>query len=90
MLSKPKTTGPAKTVRFRKRKQKRNKSRPLESVDQDWARWDAAAELEGVNWSEFCRRALNERTARNEQYQRRRMLGPEFIQPDEAPIGPKG
>lgn len=58
MLSKPVTTGPGKTVRLKRRKQKRNKIRTLESVDGDWAHWDEAAKAEGVNWSEFTRRAL--------------------------------
>jgi len=51
------TTGRAKVVRFRRRKQKRNPRRPLEAVAQDWARWDAAAKEMGINWSEFVRRA---------------------------------
>ena len=59
MLSKPKTTGAGKVVRFKRRKQKRNPRRPLEAVAQDWERWDAAAETTGLNWSEFTRRALN-------------------------------
>jgi hypothetical protein len=62
MLTKPATTGSPTRVRFKRKKQKRNKRRLLESVDGDWARWDAAAEREGVNWSEFCRRALEART----------------------------
>jgi hypothetical protein len=59
MLTKPETKGPGKNVRFKRRKQKRNPRRLVESVGQDWEKWDQAAELEGVNWSEFCRRALN-------------------------------
>ena len=59
MLTKPKTTGPGRVVKFRVRKQRRNKRRLLESVDQDWARWDAAAKAAGLNFSEFARRALN-------------------------------
>lgn len=62
MLVKPQLTGPGKKVTFKRRKQKRNKTRVLESVDRDWAQWDAAAKVEGVNWSEFTRRALNVRT----------------------------
>lgn len=58
MLVKPTLTGPSKTVTLKRRKQKRNKTRVLESVDGDWAHWDAAAKVEGVNWSEFTRRAL--------------------------------
>lgn len=61
MLTKPQTKGPAKAVSF-KRKQKRKPRRVLESVQGDWDRWDAAAKREGVNWSEFCRRALEART----------------------------
>jgi len=61
MLTKPQQTGPGKTVRFKRRKQKRNPRRLVESVPADWIRWDAAAEREGVNWSEFARRALNHR-----------------------------
>jgi hypothetical protein len=59
MLTKPKTTGVGKVVRFKRRKQKRLPRRPLEAVTQDWERWDAAAEASGLNWSEFTRRALN-------------------------------
>lgn len=62
MLTKPQTKGPGKTVLLKRRKQKRNPRRLLESVQGDWDRWDAAAEREGVNWSEFCRRALEVRT----------------------------
>jgi hypothetical protein len=62
VLTKPLRKGPAKTVQFKTRKQKRNPRRLLESVQGDWERWDAAAALEGVNWSEFCRRALEART----------------------------
>jgi hypothetical protein len=61
MLVKPQLTGPGKKVTFKRRKQKRNKTRVLESVDQDWAHWDEAAKAEGVNWSEFTRRALHVR-----------------------------
>lgn len=59
MLTKPKTTGAGKVVRFKRRKQKRNPRRPLEAVQPDWDRWDEAAELLGINWSEFARRAQN-------------------------------
>jgi hypothetical protein len=62
VLAKPQTKGPGRTVQFEKRKQKRNPRRLLESVQGDWDRWDEAAALEGVNWSEFCRRALEART----------------------------
>lgn len=43
-----------------KRKTKRKKRRLVEAVDQDWARWDQAAEALGLNWSEFARRAMNQ------------------------------
>jgi len=59
MLTKPTTKGRATTVRFKKRKQKRNPRRLLESVPADWEKWDRAASSEGLNWSEFARRALN-------------------------------
>lgn len=59
MLTRPKTTGPGKVVRFRRRKQKRNPRRLLEAVPGDWERWDIAAKAAGLNWSEFTRRALN-------------------------------
>lgn len=45
-------------VKFKKRR-KRNKRRPIEAVPQDWARWDAYAKREGLNFSELARRALN-------------------------------
>lgn len=64
MLAKPKTRGPAVVVEFKRRKKKRNR-RLLEAVPADWERWDAAAKVAGLNWSEFTRRALN--TAAGEQ-----------------------
>jgi hypothetical protein len=65
MLTKAKTTGRTlERVRIVKRKQKRQPRKLLESVQQDWDRWEKAAQLEGLNWSEFTRRALNERTDR--------------------------
>jgi len=54
-----KKTGPTLSTARIKRKQKRKKRRLVEAVDQDWARWDAAAESEGLNFAEFARRALN-------------------------------
>jgi hypothetical protein len=42
-----------------KRVQQRAPRRPLEATHGDFARWDAAAERVGLNWSEFTRRALN-------------------------------
>lgn len=59
MLTRPKTTGAGKVVRFRRRKQKRNPRRLLEAVPADWSRWDATAKQLGLNWSELTRRALN-------------------------------
>jgi len=59
MLTKPKTTGRGTVVTFKRRKQKRNKRRLLEAVAGDWERWDAAAKVAGLNWSEFTRRALD-------------------------------
>ncbi len=63
MLTPPKTTGPGRRVRFVTRKQKRNPRRLLESVPEDWARWERACKLQGLNWSEFTRRALNQAAA---------------------------
>ena len=60
MLVKPKTTGPGKVVRFKRRQVRRNPRRPLEAVQQDFNRWDTAAALLGLNWSEFARRAMNQ------------------------------
>jgi hypothetical protein len=59
MLAPPKKTGPGQVVRFKRRTQKRQPRRLLESVPADWERWDAAARAAGLNWSEFARRALN-------------------------------
>lgn len=59
MLTKPKTSGPGRVIRFKRRQQIRRPRRPLEAVVQDWERWDHAAQRVGLNWSEFCRRALN-------------------------------
>lgn len=60
MLSKPKTTGRGRQVRFVVRKQKRNPRRLLESVPEDWERWDTAAKIVNLNWSELTRRALEQ------------------------------
>jgi hypothetical protein len=65
MLTRAKTTGGGKVVRFKRRQQKRNPRRPLEAVVQDFERWDAAAKAAGLNWSEFTRRALNEASRAN-------------------------
>lgn len=43
-----------------KRKRVRNKRRPVEAVQADWDRWDAAAAVAGLNFSEFARRALTQ------------------------------
>lgn len=59
MLTKPKTTGPSKVIRFKRRKQKRLPRRPLEAIAEDFATWDAGAADAGLNWSEFTRRALH-------------------------------
>lgn len=59
MLVKPKTTGVGKVVSFKRRQVRRLPRRPLEAVPQDFERWDAAAAVLGLNWSEFTRRALN-------------------------------
>lgn len=62
MLTRKKTEGPTIGTAKIRRKQKRNPRRLVEATPQDWARWDAAARAEGVNFSEFTRRALNYRT----------------------------
>ena len=60
MLAKPETKAPVKKiVRLKRRKQVRNPRRLLESVPNDWAYWDQGAAAEGVNWSEYTRRALH-------------------------------
>ena len=48
-----------------KRKQKRKRRRLVEANDQDWARWDAAAERLGLAFAEYARRALERYTADN-------------------------
>jgi hypothetical protein len=58
MLSRKKTDGPTLSTGKIKRKQKRKKRRLVEAADQDWERWDRAAENAGLNFSEFARRAL--------------------------------
>lgn len=57
-------------MRFKRRKQKRLPRRLLESVPNDWERWDKCAKLEGLNWSEFTRRALEQRCASIEDLER--------------------
>lgn len=51
----------AKLMLAAKRKQKRLPRRLLESPPHHWKRWDRYAKLEGLNWSEFTRRALEQR-----------------------------
>ena len=70
MLAPPKTTGRGEIVRFKRRKQKRLPRRLLESVEKDWERWDRCAKLEGLNWSEFTRRALEQRCSSIEELER--------------------
>jgi len=64
-LTKPKTTGPGKRA-FKRRKQQRNPRRLVESVPEDWQRWDKAAKRAGLNFAEFARRALNHLSAQLE------------------------
>lgn len=64
MALKPKAPG-EQLVKFR-RARRRNKRRPLEAVQQDWDRWDAAAAVLGLNFSEFARRALNQASQQTE------------------------
>jgi hypothetical protein len=42
-----------------RRYQKRKKRRVFEATEQDWARWDAEAKLQGLSFSEFVRRSLH-------------------------------
>lgn len=63
MIARAKREGRGELVRGFRRKQKRKPRRLLEAPEQDWKRWDAAAKLEGINWSEFCRRALEARVS---------------------------
>jgi hypothetical protein len=44
-----------------RRRQKRKPRKLLEATPQDWAKWERFAKLEGLNWSEFARRALEQR-----------------------------
>jgi hypothetical protein len=48
-------------VRIVRRKQKRKPQRICEATAKDWARWDKAAQAEGVAFAEFTRRALEQR-----------------------------
>lgn len=49
-----------------KRRAPRRPRRLVESVPQDWARWDAAAARLGLTFAEFARRALNAFAERKE------------------------
>jgi hypothetical protein len=55
-----KAEGPVLSTARVKRRQKRRPRRLVESVPQDFARWDAAAGMLGLNFMEFARRALNQ------------------------------
>ena len=63
-------------MRFKRRKQKRLPRRLLESVQQDWERWDKYAKLEGLNWSEFTRRALEQRCSSLQELEHRAITEP--------------
>lgn len=76
MLARAKTTGPGEVVRFKRRKQKRLPRRLLESVPKDWERWDKYAKLEGLNWSEFTRRALEQRCSSIQELEERAQTEP--------------
>lgn len=60
MIGRKKSTGKTLGVAKIKRRSKRKPRRLVESVPEDWARWDAAAEALGLNFTEFARRALNQ------------------------------
>ncbi len=53
--------GRGELVKGFRRKQKRKPRRLLEAPPRDWERWDRYAQLEQINWSEFTRRALEQR-----------------------------
>lgn len=61
MQARPKRKGRVLSTGRIKRRQKRKPRRLLEAPAQDWERWERFAKLEGLNWSEFCRRALEQR-----------------------------
>lgn len=63
MIARAKTDGPGKRIKFVRRKQKRLPRKVLESPQQDWDRWEHAAELEGINFTAFARRALEQRSS---------------------------
>lgn len=61
-ITKRQETGPVlSTVRI-KRRQVRKPQRSCEATAKDWARWEHGADVEGVNFAEFTRRALEART----------------------------
>lgn len=60
MIGKRKKRGPVLSTAKIRRKQKRRPRRLVESVAEDFERWDAAAEALGLNFAEFARRALNQ------------------------------
>lgn len=43
--------------------QKRHPRKLLESPEQDWQRWEKAAAVLGLNWSDFARRAQDQLAA---------------------------
>lgn len=55
-----KKAGPVLSTAKIKRRQKRKPRRLVESVAQDFERWDKAAAALGLNFAEFARRALNQ------------------------------
>lgn len=61
MLNKRQTTGRVLSVSKIRRRQVRKPRKLLEATPQDWAKWERFAKLEGLNWSEFARRALEQR-----------------------------
>lgn len=63
MIARAERAGRGELVTGFRRKQKRKPRRLVEAAPQDWARWDRWAKLEGLNWSEFTRRALEQRGA---------------------------
>jgi hypothetical protein len=81
MVARRKTTGASgDVVVFKRRTQKRLPRRLLESVPQDWDRWDKYAKLEGLNWSEFTRRALEQRCSSIEELERAARIEPALRQ----------
>lgn len=62
MISRRKTEGKTLDVTRIRRKQKRKRRRLVEANDIDWARWDAAAIMCGIPFTELARRALEAAT----------------------------